>query len=159
MSTLYGSRRKFIEVIEEVFRNLHFDPPAMTHDADAALVMELDVEGINFEVVHNPRSNPEFCLIEARVGPMVGAKANQALLNLLQKNFEFSKNYSGCFAADIKDDEILYNSSLPLAQLSGDALLQKMRETGTEVRNWRVMLSDINSAEFSIPQSISAGLV
>lgn len=159
MSIEYDWRRKFIEVIEEVFRNLHFDPPAMTHDADASLVMELDVDGITFEVVHNPRANPAFCLIEAHVGSITSALTDQVLIHLLEKNLDFAKNYAGAFAADIKDDVILYNFPVSLAQLGGDKLLQLMRETGVDIRNWRMLLSDISSSETATHKPISAALV
>nr|WP_314623054.1 CesT family type III secretion system chaperone [uncultured Noviherbaspirillum sp.] len=141
MSNDYGWRRRFIEVIEEVFRELHFEPPAMTHDPDTSLVMELEVDGTIFEVVHNPRTNGKHCLMEARLGNIATDAPDDVLIGLLVKNLELAKNFSGTFSGDIKDNAVLYSASLPLDQASGAALLQAMRETAVMACEWRLTLS------------------
>lgn len=158
MSEAYQWRRKFIEIVEEVFRDLQFDPPPMTHDPDASLVMEIDVDGTTFEVVHNPRANVTHCLIEARLGPITGAQPDRVLTQLLINNFELARQYGGTFAADIKDDTMLYNFSVPLVQSSGNSMLQSMRETAERVRDWRMALSDTGPEPSNTARHISSAL-
>ncbi|SMP44981.1 CesT family type III secretion system chaperone [Noviherbaspirillum suwonense] len=141
MSTEYAWRRRFIEVIEEVFRELHFDAPAMTHDVDASLVMELEVDGTTFEVVHNPRANETHCLIEGRIGHIASDNPNAVLTMLLAKNLGMAKIYSGVFSCDIKDDSVLYSIAMELEEASGGALLQALREIAAHAYEWRLMLS------------------
>ena len=158
MSQNYQWRRKFVEVVEEVFRDLNFDPPPMTHDADASLVMELDVDGTTYEVVHNPRTNAACCLVEARLGPIQSEHAAMVLNRLLTENFTLSRLYHGCFAADIKDDTVLFNFSLALEGLRGTTLLQAMRETAVLAIDWRMLLSGLETEPRPSMQNISAAL-
>jgi hypothetical protein len=136
-------RMAFIEAVEEVYRDLGFDPPAMTHDEGLSLVMELEVEGVNYEVVHNPQSNYTYCLVEARLGQIESSQPNEILLSLLEKNFEFARQYGGCFAADLKTNTIIFNFSMPLEGLRGTNLLQAMRELTNIAGNWRSILSGL----------------
>lgn len=158
MSDEYHWRRKFIEVVEEVFRDLQFDPPPMTHDPDAPLVMELDVDGTTFEVVHNPRTNVTHCLIEARLGPITSDQPDRVLTQLLVNNLELARKYGGTFAADIKDDTVLYSYPIPLAQSRGDAILQSMRETALLARDWRMSLSGADPEPGNTVRHISSAL-
>ena len=153
----YHWRRRFTEVVEEVYRQLDFDPPPMTHDQEASLVMELDVEGTKFDVVHNPSLNATCCLIEARLGPVQANAPQVVLIKLLTENYIFSKRYDGCFAADIKDDTILYNLSLPLESLRGAKLLQVMHEISVLASDWRRLLSSMEPADSSAA-TVSAAL-
>jgi hypothetical protein len=144
MSDSYHWRMVFIEVVEEVYRDLGFDPPVMTYDQASSLVMEIDIDGTNYEVIHNPQANYESCVLEARLGRINSFQVNEALLNLLAKNYEFARQYRGCFAADIKDDAILFSFSLPLEKLRGNAMLQVMRETSIEATDWRDILAGLD---------------
>ena len=137
-------RMVFIEVVEEVYRDLGFDPPVMTYDQASSLVMEIDIDGTNYEVIHNPQANYESCVLEARLGKIDGFQVNEILLNLLAKNHEFARQYRGCFAADIKDDAILFIFSLPLEKLRGNAVLQVMRETSIAATDWRDILAGLD---------------
>jgi hypothetical protein len=141
MSNDYIWRRRFIEVLEEVFRELHFDPPGMTHDADTSLVMEIEVDGTTFEVVHNPRAHVTHCLVEARLGNIATYSTEPILTGLLVKNLDLARRFTGTFVSDIKDDAILYSVSVSLDQASGATLLQAMRETAVLACEWRLMLS------------------
>ena len=158
MSDEYQWRRKFIEVVEEVFRDLQFDPPPMTHDPDASLVMELDVDGTTFEVVHNPRAKVTDCLIEARLGPITSDQPDRVLTQLLVNNLELARQYGGTFAADIKDDTMLYSFSIPLAQSRGDSVLHSMRETAVLARDWRMALSGTDPEPGNTVRHISPAL-
>jgi hypothetical protein len=158
MSNEYAWRRRFIDVIEEVFRELHFDPPAMTHDPDTSLVMELDVDGTTFEVVHNPRANVTHCLVEARIGNIATDSPGNVLTDLLVKNLEFAKEFGGTFASDIKDDAILYSEAMALEQASGETLLQAMRDTAVLACEWRLMLSGAASVQHGVAVHVSSAL-
>lgn len=158
MADEYQWRRKFIEVVEEVFRDLHFDPPPMTHDPDSSLVMELDVDGTTFEVVHNPRANVSHCLIEARLGLITSEQPDRVLTRLLLSNLELARKYSGTFAADIKDDTMLYSFPMPLEQSRGETMLQRMRETAVLARDWRLSLSGLDHEPITVTSHISPAL-
>jgi hypothetical protein len=158
MSQEYQWRRKFIEVVEEVFRDLHFDPPPMTHDPDASLVMELDVDDTTFEVVHNPRANVSHCLIEARLGPVSSDQPDAVLRKLLAQNLDLAREYRATFAADIKDDTLLYNFPLPLEQARGSTVLQALRDTAVLARDWRLSLSGADATPAGGMHGISSAL-
>ena len=158
MSNDYAWRRRFIEVIEEVFRELHFDPPAMTQDPDTSLVMELDVDGTTFEVVHSPRANVNHCLVEARIGNVATDSPNNVLTDLLIKNIDLAKAFGGTFSGDIKDDAILYSVAIALEKASGETLLAALREIAVLACDWRLMLSGAASGQHGGAAHVSAAL-
>lgn len=141
MHDIFYWRRKFIEVIEEVYRELGFDPPSMAFDSEASLVMEIDVDKVMFEVVHNPQHNLDNCLVEAHLGPISYQSPEEVLKALLEKNFEFAGKGGGCFSADVKDDVILFSMPVPLESIRGGDLLKIMRDVANSSLEWYQILS------------------
>lgn len=158
MSDNYQARLNFIEIVEEVYRELNFCPPPMTHDHASSLVMELNVDGINYEVVHNPNVNFSCCLLETRLEKVTAFQVEEVLLYLLSQNFDLSRQYRGCFAANIEDNTILFNFSLPIKDLRGHDLLQAMRENAAAAKNWLTILTGLGVGSGPNPSDLSSAL-
>jgi hypothetical protein len=133
----YRWRRRFIELVEEVFRELGFDPPAMTHDPDTPLVMDLELEGISFEVLHHPQQHFDHCLIEVNHGVLAEDIAEAVLMRLLSENLAMARDFSDRYAANVKTDNILYCYAVPLEGMHGAELLAGMRAAAADAKAWR----------------------
>jgi hypothetical protein len=150
----YRWRRKFIEVVEEVFRELGFEPPPMTHDPDTPLVMDLELEGVSFEVLHHPKQNADHCLIEVNYGELDDDIAPEVLMRLFTENLAMARNFGDRYAANVKSDVILYCYAVPLDGLRGPQLLSGMRTAASRAKEWRGELSTIPPG--ILPSAISS---
>jgi hypothetical protein len=139
----YRWRRRFIDVVEEVFRELGFEPPPMTHDPDTPLVMDLELEGISFEVLHHPKQNPDHCLIEVNYGTLDEGIAEETLMRLFAESLEMARGFGDRYAANVKTDVILYCYAVPLDGMHGPQLLSGMRTAAERAKDWRGEMSSI----------------
>jgi hypothetical protein len=133
----YRWRRRFIEVVEEVFRELGFEPPPMTHDPDTPLVMDLELEGVTFEALHHPRQHVDHCLIEVNHGALGDEIAEGALMRLLSQNLAMARNFGDRYAGNVKTDAILYCYAVALEGMHGAELLAGMRAAAARAKAWR----------------------
>lgn len=160
MTQDYRWRRKFIEVVEEVFRELGFEPPPMIHDADTPLVMDLELEGITFEVLHHPQQNVDCCLVEVIYGELSDDIALDALQRMLSECLVMARRFGDRYAAKVKSDTILYCYAVPLEGAHGSELLSGMRAAASRAKDWRDELLSIalpmsSSAVSSLPSTLA----
>ncbi|MBK4733240.1 type III secretion system chaperone family protein [Noviherbaspirillum pedocola] len=143
MTQSYHWRRKFIEVVEEVFRDLGFEPPPMTHDPDTPLVMDLELEGITFEVLHHPKQHADHCLVEVNYGELTEDIAPDVLMRLLSENLGMARSFGDRYAANVKSNSILYCYAVPLEGAHGSELLASMRTAAARSKEWQSELASI----------------
>ena len=137
MSDSYQWRRRFIDLVEDVFRDLGFPPPAMTHDPAAPLAMEIEVEGVSFEVVHTPEQRPECLLIECKFGHPPEEKLIPALRRLLEVNLIMAREHQAAFGADPRSNAVIFTSSARLEDSNARNLMEEMRALAERAKEWQ----------------------
>ena len=149
MTQAYQWRRQYIALVEDVFRELGFPPPEMTHDPEVPLAMELEVDGATFEVVHSPGERPEQLLVECRFGAVPKERAVAALTRLLEVNLELARAHEAAFGADSGSDAVIYAFHEALDQASARSLLDAMKQVAAEASQWRAtcFLEDAPAAQ------------
>jgi hypothetical protein len=143
------SRFKFITITEEIFRQLGFNPPEMNHDKFLPLAMELEIEKIDFELIHSTIERPEEMIVLAKIDEIQLDDKKNLLTNLMKINLELARNYSGCFGVDPNSKNIIYLTSRALEKLDGVQLLQELREISLEIKNWIVKVLENNNDQTS----------
>ncbi|MDB5798415.1 MAG: molecular chaperone Tir [Paucimonas sp.] len=152
MTDTYHWRRRFIDLVEDVFRDLGFPPPAMTHDPAQPLAMEIEVEGISFEVVHTPDQRPDHLLIECNFGQPPQEKIVPVLMRLLEVNLVMAREHQAAFGADPRSKAVIFTSSEKLDSTTASALMEEMRALAKRAKEWRDTLylddRDTSGADF-----------
>jgi hypothetical protein len=143
------SRHKFIKVTEEMFIQLGFEPPEMNHDKFLPLAMQLEIEKIDFELVHSTSERSEDIIVLANVDEIKLEHKDNFLSNLMKINLELARNYSGCFGVDPNSKNIIYLTSRVLEQIDAAKLLQELREISAELRKWTLKLIELNEEQLS----------
>lgn len=137
MTDSYQWRRRFIDLVEDVFRDLGFPPPAMTHDPNTPLAMEIEVEGISFEVVHTPDQRPDHLLIECNFGHPPDERLAPALKRLMEVNLIMAREHQASFGADPKTNAVIFTSSEKIEESSARKLMDEMRALAERAKEWR----------------------
>lgn len=146
---MMDSRHKFIKVTEEMFIQLGFEPPEMNHDKFLPLAMQLEIEKIDFELVHSTSERPEDIIVLANVEEIKLEHKDNFLSNLMKINLELARNYSGCFGVDPNSQSVIYLTSRALEQIDAVKLLQELREISSELRSWTLRLIELNDEQLS----------
>ncbi|MDO8301082.1 CesT family type III secretion system chaperone [Lacisediminimonas sp.] len=137
MSDNYQWRRRFIDLVEDVFRDLGFPPPAMTHEPSEPLSMEIEVDEVSFEVVHVPDQRPQHILIECNFGLPPPGQVVPVLTRLLQVNLIMAREHQATFGADSRTGAVIFTSSESLAETNARALMDEMRALAKRAKEWR----------------------
>lgn len=137
VSDNYQWRRRFIDLVEDVFRDLGFPPPAMTHDPAEPLSMEIEVDEVSFEVVHVPEQRPQKILIECNFGSPPPAQVVPVLTRLLQVNLILAREHQATFGADSRTNAVIFTSSENLVDTNATALMDEMRALAKRAKEWR----------------------
>jgi hypothetical protein len=138
VSESFQKRREFIALVEDMFRELGFSPPATTHDPDQPLAMELEVAQINFEIVHIPHAAPERFLVECHFGEIPIDKRTQVLTRLLEVNLALARSYEAVFGVDLAKGIVIYTFVERLGEITAPALLASLHRIANKAREWRL---------------------
>lgn len=144
---MMDSRHKFIKVTEEIFIQLGFEPPEMNHDKFLPLAMQIEIEKIDFELVHSTSERPEEIIVLAKVEEISLENKDNSLSTLMKFNLELARNYSGCFGVDPNSKNFIFLTSRNLEQVDAVKLLQELREISAELRNWIVKIIEFNDEQ------------
>ncbi len=135
-------RRKFIELSEEIFRELGFSPPLMVHEESLPLAMELELDGISFELLHVPGELSEQIRIMCSLGVIPENYVAHGLEMLLTENLKNSREHSWWYGLDSDLDELLLLSSQDIAGISAQRLLEDMQNMIKESSEWQKIFFD-----------------
>ena len=130
-------RENFLALVDEVCAELGYPPNEETPEAEDALAMEMELDGIPFSVVHDLGSAPERILIECRFGPPPPERTEQVLYRLLHFNRGFAEAGDTAFGIEAETGDLIYTHACDLAGTSGRVLLGTMTEMGWQARQWR----------------------
>lgn len=133
----YSFRQNFIALAEDVFRQLGFPPPAMTHEESLPLAMELEIENLQFELLHSSTDQPERILVSCKLGPLPDEALTQGLRRLLQANLVLARTHEASYGID-PDKQILHCMFQEvLAESNAVDLLASMREIASSSAHWK----------------------
>ena len=155
MSNVFHSRRAFIALSEDIFRELGFAPPEVTHDPEAPLEMSLERRGVPFTLVHSPDQHSSSILIETRLGALPPEGAADAMVTLLHMNRALFRARVASMGIDEDDDEVTCRFLLPLREAQAGPLLARIDAAADYVAAWRDGV-DITSIDIS-PDTYAAG--
>ncbi len=129
-------RQKFIALSEDVFRELGFPPPSMVHEESLPLAMELEVEAMQFELLHSSSDQPEHVLITCKLGILPEHNLNAGLRRLLKANLILAREFSSAFGVHPEEKKLQSMFRVHLHEVQAEALLEKMRQTAHALTNW-----------------------
>ena len=137
MAQAYQWRRQYIELVEDLFRELGFVPPAMTHDPDLPLAMELEVNELTFEIVHTPTAQPHQVLVECRFGTVPEPQAEEAYIHLLRHNLDQARHFHPAYGIEAQGNNVICAFHESLEQASARGLLDSMGKVAEQGKHWR----------------------
>jgi hypothetical protein len=133
----HSFRQKFIELAEDVFRELGFPPPAMTHEESLPLAMELEIETMQFELLHSSTDQPDHILVSCKLGPLPDEGITVGLRRLLQANLVLARTHEACYGIEPETKNVHCMFPQVLAQANAVNLLASMREIATGSAHWK----------------------
>jgi hypothetical protein len=143
------SRFQFVTITEEIFRQLGFDPPEMNQDKFLPLAMELEIDKIEFELIHSTNERLEELIVLAKIEEIRLEDKDNFLTNLMKINLELARNYAGCFGVDPNSKKIIFLTSRVLEKIDGVQLLQDLRDISKELKQWISKLLEFNDDRIS----------
>ena len=155
MSNAFQSRRAFIALSEDIFRELGFAPPEVTHDPEAPLEMSLERRGVPFTLVHSPDQHSASILIETRLGALPPDGAIDAMVKLLHMNRALFRARVASMGINEDNGEMTCRFLLPLREAHAGPLLARIDAAADYVAAWRDGI-DIDSIALS-PDAHAAG--
>ncbi len=135
-------RSNFIELCEAIFRDLGFDPPAMLHDDNLPLAMELEIDQRDFELLHSSSDRPERVLIICRLGSLPELAGRAHLAALLSANLPSARNYQPCFGINADRGEVISLCYEDLSEIRAPMMLEKLRALAAGSVQWQQRLFD-----------------
>lgn len=130
-------RRKFTTLAEDIFRELGFDAPAMLYEDNVPLAMELEVEGLPFELLHSASDQPNRLVVICKLGPLPAEEMASGLQRLLHVNLILTRCHEAVYGVDPDHKNIycIFNKSLETCIASN--LLSEMRQISNDSSQWK----------------------
>ena len=151
MSDSAVDRFAFLDLAEEVFRELHIQPPpSRTFDDQDPLTLSVEVDGQAFDLTHDPEPGCDHLILECRFGDVPAELAVPALTRLLEANAVLDPHGSATFGLDEESGQVLCTRRVPLEGASARALLDNVHEiaglAATWQQTWFLTLPESDSA-------------
>jgi hypothetical protein len=130
-------RRKFIELSEAIFRELGFEVPAILHDDNLPLAMELEYAGMEFELLHSSTEMEDRFLVNCHLGLLPDEHVTRGLRQMLQANLQLARMHKACYGVDPDKQQVKAMYYENLSDVSARSVLENMREISSGASNWR----------------------
>jgi predicted house-cleaning noncanonical NTP pyrophosphatase (MazG superfamily) len=143
-------RVSFTELCEEVFRELGFDSPAMLHDDNLPLAMEIQVESRNFELIHSATDRPHQILILCKLQESIDELSRDEYEAMLASNLTQIRQTEAYFGITADEQEIVWILTEPLTNLRAGQLLEKLRAMADSSQSWRNLVQENKAGETSV---------
>lgn len=146
-------RAKFIELCEGIFRELGFPPPPMLHEESLPLAMEMEIEGLPFELLHTPTGLGSRVLVICRLGEAPTDFESTGASAMLKANLSLVRSREAAFGISPDSREIccMYYEDLDASQPA--AVLEKMRRIAPDALSWKEKFCD---AAFGVGMNAAA---
>ena len=133
----FNWRRRFIELCEDIFRELGFPPPIMTHEDSLPLAMELEVEGMQFELLHSSSQMAERVLVICKLGPLPDEGITAGIRRLMQANLAQVRKHELGYGINPSGNEVQCLYYAPIDGATAREMLDGMRKTVSACANWK----------------------
>lgn len=133
-------RGTYIELCESVFRELGFDPPAMLHDDNLPLAMEIEVDERNFELLHSSVDRPHQILILCQLDNSAENIGRSELSSMLSKNLDNIRRFLPYYGINSDTQAVVSISTAALGDLQANTLLEKLKSIAQDALFWREQL-------------------
>lgn len=130
-------RRKFTALAEDVFRELGFEAPAMLYEDNIPLAMELEVEGMPFELLHSASDQPTRLVVICKLGPLPADEMAGGLKRLLHVNLILARCHEAVYGVDPEYKNILCMFNKSLETCTATNLLSEMRQISNDSFQWK----------------------
>jgi hypothetical protein len=137
MSQAFEYRRQFIELSEDIHRELGKHVPPMTHDSDEPLAMEIESSGVAFEIIHTPREDSDRIMVECQFGMVPQEQVIEVLTALLKKNQMLFRSRQARIGIDSETGSIVYSFQQSLKTARATSLLEHIEQTAQHAQAWR----------------------
>ncbi len=130
-------RRKFTVLAEDIFRELGFEAPAMLYEDSMPLAMELEVEGMPFELLHSASDQPNRLVVICKLGPLPADEMVSGLQRLLHVNLILARCHEAVYGVDPEHKNVfcIFNKSLETCTATN--LLSEMRQISNDSFQWK----------------------
>ena len=130
-------RFSFIDLADDVFRELGLAPPSRDSDEALPLIVTVELDGESFTLEHAEHLGGDRIVLECRFGHVPPERAVPALTRLLQINHELPADLGAAFAADAETDEVVYMRCVSLREVKARGLVEHMAGIVELAREWR----------------------
>ncbi len=135
-------RKKFLELSEDIFRELGFFPPPMLHEESLPLAMELELDGFNFELLHSSGDLNYQVLIKCKLGKIPQSNEFYGLQMLMRGNLENMRIYAEWYGVDFETREVLLMNGKDLGNTSAQDLVLCMKQMIENSSDWEARFFD-----------------
>lgn len=129
-------RQSFIDLSEDVFRELGFPPPAMNFEDSLPLSMELYLQGYQFELLHSENELREYVLVSCTLGEIPKEFRCHGYRELLKENLSQVRSAGVFFGMDSERYMLRLMFLESLSATSAPALLETMRNIVEKWQSW-----------------------
>ena len=143
-----ASRFRFVDLAEDLFRELRLDPPGRSTDETLPLIVTVEVDGESLTLEHAEHLGADRIVLECRFGAVPPEHAVPAFTRLLQINRNLPADCGAAFAADEQTDEVVYMRSVSLDGATARGLLDHMVAIVGLAKEWR-------SSWFGAPEPVT----
>ncbi len=135
-------RQKFIELSEQIFRELGFSVPAMLHEDSLPLAMELELNGISFELLHTPGELNDRIRVMCKLGPIPQRNAVRGMEMLMHQNSINLREHSSWYGFIPENRVLILMNSRDLDGISAQGLLEDMLQMTRDLCDWEARFFD-----------------
>ena len=132
-----SSRRKFTALAEDIFRELGFAVPAMLYEDSMPLAMDLEIDGLSFELLHSASDQPDRLVIICKLGPLPADEMPDCLKRLLQVNLILARCHEAIYGIDPDHKNIFCIFNKSLETTTARNLIDEMRQISNDSSQWK----------------------
>ncbi len=135
-------RQKFIEISEQIFRELGFSVPTMLHEDSLPLAMELELNGIFFELLHTPGELNDRIRVMCKLGTIPQRHAVRGMEMLMHQNSINLREHSDWYGFIPENRELILMNSRDLDRISALDLIEDMLRMTRDSCDWEARFFD-----------------
>jgi hypothetical protein len=129
-------RRAFLQLVEEIHRELALPLPAMHLESDDSIAVSLDLGDAPFEIIHSLTRNSSSVLIDCAVGPAPDDALDESGYRLLRASGELFRTRQASLGVDAARQTLFSSQWKPLASWTAADLLAEASALAGPLRAW-----------------------
>jgi hypothetical protein len=150
-------RQKFISLVEAIFLELGFELPTVAYDPEVCLAMEMERDGIAFEIVHAMDETVENFMVECKFGAIPVDRTTDVLKRLMEVNLTLLREHRVAYGVDPVTNHVTSGTVYALVDVDPIALLDDMSAMARQAKIWQQThfleeTSSASQAQAELPQ-------